>query len=340
MWTWTEEKLNLLLTTPSQALIEDMSQIKGDIMILGAGGKMGPTLAILAKRAADAAGSEKRIIAVSRFSDKKVADLLHEHQVETVSMDLSGKDTLNALPDAANIIYMAGRKFGTQGNESETWFMNASLPTLVSRRFRDASMVVFSTGNIFPMVSASSGGCTDETPPAPIGEYAMSSLARERIFEFAAREFGSKVLIYRLNYAVDLHYGVLYDLAAKILHDEPVSLRTPCFNCVWQGYANEIAIRSLRLADSPAGHLNVTGPEIVSVRQAAIMLGQHLGHAPIFESEESDQSLLSNAGRCFATFGYPSVSVNTLIQWQAEWLLAGGHTLNKPTHFDEQQGNY
>lgn len=337
---WSEERLDLLLSAPSQALIEDICKINGDIMVLGAGGKMGPTQAILAKNAIEAAGIRKKVIAVSRFSDKNALELLHHNQVETISMDLADEEALKGLPDVANIIYMAGKKFGTNGNESETWSMNASLSTLVSRRFRQANIVVFSTGNIFPLVPSFSGGCTDDINPAPIGEYGMSALARERIFEFAAQEYGSKVLIYRLNYAVDLRYGVLHDLAAKIYHGEPVSLQTSCFNCIWQGYANEIAIRSLLLAQSPAYHLNVTGPETVSVRQASIMLGQYLGKKPIFEDIESDHAFLSNAGRCFETFGYPSVSVNTLIQWQAEWLLDGGRTLGKPTHFEERKGDF
>lgn len=337
---WNEEKLIDLLTKPSPNLVDDLKRIPGDIMILGAGGKMGPSMAILASRAVAAAGLDKRIIAVSRFSDTQVVQALHDHHVETISMDLGDQSALDHLPDAANIIYLAGRKFGTQGQESQTWHMNASIPTLVTRRFRTSRIVVFSTGNVFPLSPPSGGGCMDEAPLAPVGEYAMSTLARERIFEYAASQEGSAVLIYRLNYAVDLHYGVLYDLAVKILRDEPISVRMPCFNCVWQGYANEVALRSLRLAASPAAHLNVTGPETVSVRQAATLLGQHLGHVPVFEGVEGGVALLSNAGRCFEQFGYPRVTLQNMIRWQAEWLLSGGRTWNKPTHFEEQQGNF
>jgi len=337
---WSEEQLDQLLSEPSPALVEDMRRIDGDIMLLGAGGKMGPTQAILARRAVEAAGLNKRIIAVSRYSDPDVLNLLNSHRVETIAADLADAEALAGLPDVPNIIFMAGKKFGTNGNESETWFMNASLPTLIARRFRQARFVVFSTGNIFPLVSTSSGGCTDDVSPSPIGEYGMSALARERIFEYAAQEYGCKVLIYRLNYAVDLRYGVLHDLAVKIMRQEPISVQTSCFNCVWQGYANEIAIRSLLLADSPARHLNVTGPETLSVRQAALLLGQYLGCEPIFEGEESHIAFLSNAGHCFESFGYPSVSINTLIRWQAEWLLDGGRTLGKPTHFEERKGEF
>lgn len=337
---WTEERLDQLLTTPSAGMIEDIAKIKGDIMILGAGGKMGPTLATLAKNAVKAAGIEKRIIAVSRFSDPFAVKLLHSNDVETISVDLLAEGTMEKLPDVENIIYMAGRKFGTGDDASPTWAMNTSLPTLVTRRFKGANFVVFSTGNVYPMTSISSGGCTEDVAPSPIGEYAMSSLGRERVFEYGVREYGSKALIYRLNYAVDLRYGVLYDLAAQILRGDAINLSTPSFNCVWQGYANEVAIRALLCAGSPVAHLNVTGPETVSVRYAAEMLGKYLGKTPVFTGAESDMAFLNNASRCMERFGYPSVGLNELIRWQAEWLLSGGRILNKPTHFEERAGKF
>ncbi len=337
---WSEETLNQLLVTPSAGMVEDMKKISGDIMILGAGGKMGPTLAVLAKNAVRAAGTNQRVIAVSRFSDPYAVKLLEENEVEIISADLLGDRALEQLPDAENIIYMAGRKFGTGSDAGATWAMNTSLPTLVTRRFRGANFVVFSTGNVYPMVPVTSGGCTETTPPAPVGEYAMSSLGRERVFEHAAQAYKSKVLIYRLNYAVDLRYGVFYDLARKILDDEPIDVATPCFNCVWQGYANEIAVRALLLADNPAARLNVTGPEVVSVRYAAEKLGQHLGRKPVFTGEENSHALLNNSGLCMEKFGYPSMGMNELIRWQAEWILSGGRHLNKPTHFEERAGKF
>ena len=337
---WTEEKLDALLTTPSAALIEDMKKLKGDIMILGAGGKMGPTLAVLAKNAAAAAGTDRRVIAVSRFSDPFAVKLLEENGVETISTDLLADGALDKLPDVENIIYMAGRKFGTGADAAATWVMNASLPTLVARRFKGANITVFSTGNVYPMVSPSTGGCSEEVPVSPVGEYAMSCLGRERVFEQAAREFGTKVLLYRLNYAVDLRYGVLYDLASKILEGESIDLATPAFNCIWQGYANEAAIRSLLHAESPAAYLNVTGPETVSVRHAAEELGRALGKEPVFAGEPGEKALLNNAGKCMELFGYPEVSLKTLIRWQAQWLKDGGRTLNKPTHFEERSGKF
>ncbi len=337
---WTETKLDQMLSEPSQKLVEDMKKIKGDILILGAGGKIGPNLALMATRAAQKAGVKKRIIAVSRFSDKIAADLLTGNGVEIISLDLMETGAMEKLPDAENIIFMAGKKFGTDGNEYATWWMNAGLPTLVARRFKGSNIVVFSTGNVYPMAPVHSGGCIDSDKPQPVGEYAMSSLARERIFEAAAHEYDSKILIYRLNYAVDLRYGVLYDMADKIIKDEPISLTATCFNCVWQGYVNEIAIRSLLHTDKPVNFLNITGPETVSVRYAATMLGKLLDKAPIFEGQESNYAYLNNSSKCFDLFGYPEVSLSQMIRWQAEWLQDGGRVLNKPTHFEERKGNF
>ena len=337
---WTEEKLNELLTAPSDALVRDMASLQGDLMILGAGGKMGPTLCVLAKKAVEKSGVARRVIAVSRFSDSLAVQLLHENGVETVSCDLTDRDQLAALPDAENIIFMAGVKFGTTGNEAYTWHMNASVPAFVADRFRGARIVVFSSGNVYPIVPISSGGCRECDPVGPIGEYTQSVLARERVFEYAARQYGTKVLIYRLNFAVDLRYGVLYDMAQRILAGEPISLDTPVLNCIWQGSANEMALRALIYAESPANVMNITGPEIVSVRAAARQLGEYLGREPIFSGHEGTDAYLNNAERAMEAFGYPAVPIHTLIRWQAEWILDGGRGLNKPTHFEERKGSY
>jgi len=337
---WTEEKLNALLTTPSDALIADMKKIRGDIMVLGAGGKMGPTLCVLAKNACRAAGIEKRIYAVSRGSDPIADGLMRENGIDVIHMDLLDKEKLYALPEAENVIYMAGKKFGTDGNEWQTWAMNSVLPAFVGDKFQKSNIVVFSSGNIYPIVPVSDGGCTEKDAPGPNGEYAMSCLARERSFEYAANTYGTKVFIYRLNFAVDLRYGVLFDVADKILRGETISLATPCFNFIWQGSANEIAIRALLHAESPARVMNVTGPETVSVRQAAVQLGEYLGKEPVFSEEIGNDAYLNDASLAMETFGYPAVSSKTLIRWQAEWLLDGGRTLNKPTHFEERKGKY
>ncbi len=337
---WTEEKLNSLLTAPSQALIDDMKKIKGDIMVLGAGGKMGPTLCVLAQNACKAAGIDKKIYAVSRGSDKIATDLMLENGIEFIAADLLDKEQLYALPEVENVIYMAGKKFGTDGNEWQTWAMNSTLPAFVADKFKKSNIVVFSSGNIYPIVPLSDGGCKETDRPVPTGEYAMSCLARERAFEYAANTFGTNIFIYRLNFAVDLRYGVLFDLADKIIKGEPISLSTPCFNFIWQGSANEIALRGLLHAQSPACIMNVTGPETVSIKKAAIELGSYLGKEPVFENECGNDAYLNDASLAMETFGYPQVSAKTLIRWQAEWLLDGGRTLGKPTHFEERKGSY
>lgn len=337
---WTEEKLNELLTTPSEKLVEDIAKIKGDIMVLGAGGKMGPTLCILAKNAIKKAGVQKRVIAVSRFSDPIATELLKSNGVETISCDLLDHDSLEALPEVENVIYMAGRKFGTDGQEYLTWAMNATLPAFVAYKFRKSNIVVFSSGNIYPIVPLSSGGCTEDDKVGPVGEYAMSCLARERAFEYAANQYGTKIFIYRLNFAVDLRYGVLFDCAKKIMDGTPISLSTPCFNFIWQGSANEIAIRGLLHCAAPACKMNVTGPETVSIKAAAQKLGRLLGKEPVFEGAEEGNAYLNNASRAMELFGYPDVSAETLIRWQAEYILDGGRTINKPTHFEERKGSY
>lgn len=337
---WNEETLDGMLCTPSEKLVQDMARLSGDIMILGAGGKMGPSLSMLAKRASDAAGTARQIIAVSRFSDPDVLRLLNTDGIRTIEADLLEEGALQALPECPNIVYMAGRKFGTGSQEPLTWAMNAWLPSRVAERFRNSRIVVFSSGNIYPMLPICSGGATEDTAPAPVGEYGMSCLARERMFEYASQRYGTPVLLYRLNYAVDLRYGVLDDIARSMLAGQPVSLTTPAFNCIWQGTANEMAIRCLLHCASPAAKLNITGPETVSVRYAAEKLGKLLGCEPVFEGTEGERAFLNNSMKATALFGYPSVSVETLIQWQAEWILAGGRSLGKPTHFEERKGNY
>ena len=337
---WTEERLNDLLTTPSDALVEDMKKIQGDIMVLGAGGKMGPTLCVLAKNAIKKAGIEKRVIAVSRGSDKIATQLMLDNDIEVIPMDLLDKDKLYSLPEVENVIYMAGKKFGTDGNEWQTWSMNSVLPAFVADKFKKSNIVVFSTGNVYPPTPIRDGGCTEEDPTGPVGEYAMSCLARERSFEYAAHTFGTKVFLYRLNYAIDLRYGVLYDIAEKLLKDEPISLAVPCVNFIWQGSANEIAIRGLLHASNPACIMNVTGPEMHSVKKLAIELGKHLGKTPEFINDGVDDAQVVNAAKACELFGYPSVTAKELTRWQAEWIMDGGRNLNKPTHFETRNGKF
>lgn len=337
---WTEEKLNQMLTQPSDRLVEDLRGLEGDILVLGAGGKMGPTLCVLAKNALRKAGNPARVIAVSRFSDPLVCQLLQESGVEMVSADLLAPGALETLPDAENVIFMAGKKFGTDGNEYATWAMNCWLPSRVAQRYQHSRIVVFSSGNLYPKVAVGSGGCCEDIPLDPVGEYCMSCLGRERMFEYAARTFGTRVAFYRLNYAVDLRYGVLYDIAHSILTDTPIPLATPSFNCIWQGDANEAALRLLLHASSDIFKLNVTGPETAGVERTARELGALLGREPRFAGQPTDTAYLSNAGKMFDLFGYPRVSLETLIHWQAQWILDGGRALGKPTHFEERKGSY
>lgn len=337
---WTEEKLENLLATPSPALVEDMGRLDGDILVLGAGGKMGPSLCRLAQNAVKEAGLDKKIFAASRFGDPEARSLLENAGVHTLACDLQNPEELERLPDVPYVIYMAGRKFGTNGSEWQTWGMNATLPALVGARFRNSRILVFSSGNIYAMVPPHTGGSVETDRVRPTGEYAMSCLARERAFEYASHRYGTKIFILRLNFAVDLRYGVLADIAARILEDEPVPLDTPCFNCIWQGHANEAAIRGLLYASAPPRVMNITGPEIISVEKTARKLGELLGKAPSFSGEPQEDAYLSDASAALELFGYPPVSAETLVKWQAEWIRDGGRNLNKPTHFEERGGVY
>lgn len=336
---WNEDRLNDLLTTPSDGLKEFVKTLDSDLAIFGAGGKMGSSIAVLARRALDEIGSELNVYAISRYSDPEKRKNVERFGVKTIAADLSIEEDLADLPNFENIIFLAGRKFGTSGAEAITWEMNASVPTLVTRRFKGARFVVFSTGNIYPLVPAQSGGSTEETPLNPIGEYAMSSLARERIFEYAALEFGTKVTMFRLNFAIDLRYGVLADIAKQIMNDEPVNLSVPNFNCVWQGYASEVAIRSLGEATSDVFTLNVTGPEINSTRKVAHKLAERLGKDVEF-GPEGELSLLNDASLCMKLYGYPQVTIEQLIDWQAEWIKHGGRDIGAPTHFEVTEGAF
>lgn len=336
----TLEDLDAVMSKPSQALIQFMRELEGDIMLLGVGGKMGPSLARLAMNAIREAGVDKKVIGVSRFSEAGLKDELQAYGVETIACDLLDDAALQALPEVPNVIYMAGTKFGTTGKEHFTWVMNAYLPGRVAEKYKNSRIVVFSTGNVYPFTPVTYGGAHEGMSPAPIGEYGQSCLGRERMFEHYSHKNGTAVLIYRLNYAIDLRYGVLLELAKSITEGRAINLAMGHFNCIWQGDANEIAIRSLSAAQSPANFLNVTGPETVSVRYAAEQLGKRLGIEPTFTGQESENALLSNTAKCMQEFGYPSVSLGQMLDWVAEWTLNGGSTINKPTHFQEREGKF
>lgn len=337
----SEAELEERLTTPSAALVADLSRDRGDLVILGAGGKMGPTLAVLARRALDAAGrSSDTVFAVSRWSDARAARALEGLGVRTVTSDLVQDADLSGLPDAADAIFMVGAKFGTSTSPHLAWAANAATPDRVARRYADARIVAFSTGNVYPLTPAGSGGSTETDPVSPIGEYAMSCLGRERVFEYAAATFGTRVALIRLNYAVDLRYGVLADLGQRILSGSPVDLTTGSVNIVWQGYANEVALRSLGHASTEPFVLNLTGPETLSVRRVATDLAAGLDLDVVFEGAPAADALLSDATKCHHIFGYPDVPAGTLVSWQARWLKAGLPLIDKPTKFGVRDGRF
>ena len=335
-----QKQLDEMLTTPSAKLIEDIGKIEGDIMILGAGGKMGPSLCVLAAKAVKAAGIKKRIIAVSRFSSEEAVQKLESAGVEVIRADLQKREELDALPETENVIYMAGRKFGTEGHEWETWGMNATLSAFVAEKFKKSRIVVFSSANIYSIAPVRNGGPSEEDAVVPMGEYPMSCLARERAFEYAANTYGTKVFIYRLCFAIGLDYGVLCDIAENIRSGKPVQFENACINYIWQGSANEYAIRALLYADSPAVKMNISGPEVISVEYAARRMGKGLGIEPVFEGVPQNDAYLVNTMKCTQTFGYPAISAGELMDLQVEWLKSDGRTLNKPTHFEARNGKY
>ena len=336
----TETELESYLSEPTDAVVAAIAALKGDILILGVGGKMGPTLAKQAKRAIDRAGITKSVIGVSRFSTPGVKENLQKVGIETITADLLSESNLQNLPDTQNVILMAGRKFGSTGNESLTWAMNGYMPGRVAERFRNSRLVIFSTGNVYPLTPISYGGATENSPVAPIGEYAQSCLSRERICTHFSSQFGIPMAILRLNYAIDLRYGILLDIAEKVYAEEPISLEMGNVNVIWQGDANAVALRTFAHCQSPPLMLNVTGPETVSIRSLASCFGTRFNKSPRFEGEEVSTALLSNASRCHQLFGYPRVSLGQMIEWVAEWVRIDGTTLRKPTHFEVRDGKF
>jgi len=336
----TVEELEEYLSEPTPEVIEALGSLEGDLMILGAGGKMGPTLALLAARSVAAGGLGKRVIGVSRFSDARVAQMLEEGGVETISLDLMEEDALDRLPDVQNIVYMVGSKFGTTGQEGRTWAINAFLPGVVARRFRSSRFVVFSSGNVYPLSPVAQADCTEGTPPAPIGEYAQSVLGRERVFSYFSKAYELPAVLFRLNYAAEMRYGVLLDIAHKVWLGEPIDLSMGHVNVIWQGDANAYALRALTLAETPPLVLNVTGPEMLSVRALARRFGELLGRTPVFAGSEAPDALLSDAQRAFTRMGYPRVPVGQVIEWVAGWIVAGGTVHDKPTRFQVRNGRF
>jgi nucleoside-diphosphate-sugar epimerase len=335
-----ERELEDLLSTPLDGVGDDLAQLGGDVVLLGAGGKIGPTMAVMARRALDAVGSSAEVRAVSRWSDPEVRASLERQGVLTHSAELGDPADVRALPDGAALFFLAALKFGSTGAEPRLWWTNAAIPAMVADRYRGVPTVVYSSGNVYPLTPLVRGGCTERDQPRPNGEYAQSCLARERIFAEASERWGTPTLMFRLNYACELRYGVIADIAARIAAGRPVDVTMPAVNAVWQRDVSAWALRSILLVSTEATVLNVTGPETLPVRRIASLLAEAMGKDVEFTGAEARNALLNDAGDCFARFGYPSLAARTLIGWTAQWVTRGGRQLGKPTKFEQRQGRY
>ncbi len=327
-------------TRPSEEFLRDLAQIDGDFMLLGIGGKMGPSMAKLLMDGLKKLGISRKVYGVSRFSDPGGKRYLDSLGIETISCDLLNDAALQALPEVKNVIYLAGFKFGATGKEDFTWAMNTYLPGRVADKFKHSRIVAFSSGNVLPFVDVRSGGVDETVTPEPIGEYAQSTLGRERIFTYFSKKNNTPTLLYRLNYAVDFRYGVVREIAKQVYNHQPIDIRTNNVNVIWQSDANEIAIRCLLHCESPAKVLNVTGPEILSIQWIAEKLGEALGRKPIFVNEPEQTALLNNASECHRLFGYPRVGIQEIIDITATWIRHNGQDFGKDTHFQERGGKF
>lgn len=335
----TEEQLDSVLSTPPSGLLADIARLEGDLLILGGAGKMGPTLARLAERALQEAGHPGKVTVVARFSDSAARTRLEDWGIRTLAADLLDRKAVEALPEAENIIFMAGRKFGSTGAEPLTWAMNSYLPGIVAERYPQSRFAVFSTGNVYPLSPVSEGGSLESASVGPIGEYAQSCLGRERIFEYFSGVNSTPAVLLRISYAIDLRYGVLADVAQKVSVGEPVDVTMGHAAVIWQGDANAWCLRSLLHASSPPSILNITGP-VISIREAAEGFGRLLGRTPVITGTEAPDALLLNARLAAKMFGEPLVSLEQMMQWIAHWIQQGGRTLNKPTHFEQRDGRF
>jgi len=335
-----EEQLEELISRPTNDLIRSISELEGDLLFLGAGGKIGISMAIMAKRAIEQAGISKRVSALSRFSNESMVKKLESNGIEVIRGDLLDPEFVRGLPRVKNIVFLAGMKFGSEDNLALTWAINSYLPALIADHFYDSRIVAFSTGCVYPLVPVSYGGSLESDTPDPVGEYAQSCLGRERMFEYGSQKHGNPVILIRLNYAVEMRYGVLVDIALKVKAGKPVDVTMGHFNVIWQGDANAMILQSFKYCSSPAKILNITGQETLSVREVATRFGE-LFRVPVeFIGEEAKTALLSNASESFRLFGKPEITTDTMISWIADWLSNDGILLNKPTHFEVRNGKY
>lgn len=336
----TEDELDELLTRPQAKLAAAITQLRDPLLVLGASGKMGPSLCVLARRAAEMAGHKLSIVAASRFSNERARAALESQGIQTVACDFLDRSSLEPLPESANIIYLVGMKFGTQDNPALTWAVNTLIPSHVAERFPESRIVALSTGNVYPFVPPDTLGATETLPTSPVGEYANAALARERIFEHYSRIQGTMIVRLRLNYAVELRYGVLSDIAQRVWNRQPVELANGYLNCIWQGDANDMILRSVPLAASPASLFNLTAPAVLSVRDLAAQFGALMDRPPLFDGKETDTALLSNPQRLCTALGAPSMPLAKMIQWTSDWVMGGGRSFGKPTHFEVKTGQY
>ena len=331
-----EQNIENILSTPSEAARQMLADVQGNILVLGAGGKMGPTLTMMLRKAAP----EKHIYAVSRFTENTVQAKLERAGITTVAADLLDEAQYWRLPNVENVFFLAGMKFGASGDLPLTWAQNTHIPALVARHYKNSRIVALSTGNVYPFVDIRSGGATEDTPPEPVGEYAQSCLGRERMFQYFSATNDTPVTIIRLNYSNEPRYGIIVDLTLKIMNDEPIDLTMGAVNLIWQRDAIEYIVRSITLALSPAAILNVAGPETIAVRSLAGRIGNLLGKEPKFISQESSSALLSDASRCISLFGRPQITLDQMLAAIVEWVKSGKETLEKPTKYDVRNGKF